>query len=572
MGFALPFYLKKLSLAALIGRNPSPDRSLEWRWILKSWLPFIAITVAILHPCLADEPAGSRRTVVLAVTSDLHGWLSTGSLFPLEKLRGILHVGPIIEALRRDYPQLILLDAGDTLQGSPTNYYFNYHALSDQPLPIVKLMNRLQYDAVVLGNHDLEPPLAVLRKNLRGSRFPWLAANLLREDGIPFLRPYHILERQGVLIGVLGLITPGTQMWINESHLENLEFQDMFAATKKWVPLLKEEHHVDLLIGLFHSGHNASYDQWASLNEGVPIANAAGLVADYQEGMDLIISGHAHRAYPKRRTANLRKFRVPVVSPGFWGMGVSVIKFFLEERQGKWITEKMEFEFLHASPAVSADLQDLISPDIEQVRQYLETPTEVQLFAIPSREEFYQCGTALSHQAIAGSPGAPKLSLLPRWKWHEIPAQELQLPLKRLHLFRWLPYDNFLIQTRLYGRQIHILLRSYQRLLEEKKYRSGSLLIPGGFQAHLRKNRGTPSLKLILNEQTMSPSESYPVWLTNYHWNGGGGMRGEALAHASQEIAESRQTLRDLVFSYLQFFSGELPPACATFLKKIKAS
>ena len=545
------------------------SKNLSLRGPFGNWLLVISIAITASFQCLADVHAGSRITVVIAVTSDLHGWLSTNTLFPHEKPRGILHVGPIIEKLREDYPQLILLDGGDTLQGSPSNYYFNYNVLSDQPLPVIKLMNQLQYDAMVLGNHDLEPPLTVLEKNRRSSRFPWLAANLLKKDGSPFLAPYHILERQGVRIGVLGLITPGTAMWIDDSHLENLQFEDMFVATQKWVPLLRKKHQVDLLIGLFHSGHNANYNKWASLNEGVPLANAAGLVADYQEGMDLIISGHSHQTYPRRRTENLRKFRVPLVSPGFWGRGVSVIKFFLKEHQGKWLTEKTEFEFINATPTLSEELQFLVSQEMEQVRQYLETPTAVELHAIPDREEFYQCGAALSHQAFNGSAGTAILSILPRWKWREMSPQELQHPLKRLHLFRWLPYDNFLVQARLYGEQIRILLNSYQRLLEEKSFRSSSLLFPGGFQADLQNNQGRPSLNLMQNEETMAPSALFRVWMTNYHWNGGGGMRGEALIHASQKIAKSPQTLRDLVFSYLQFFSGELPPICATFLRKI---
>ena len=534
------------------------------------WIFVISIALSRSYPSLADVP-GSRTTIVIAATSDLHGWLSTNSMFSHKKPRGILHVGPIIEKLREEHPQLILLDAGDTLQGSPANFYFNYNTLSDRPLPIIKLMNRLRYDAMVLGNHDLEPPLAVLEKNRRSSHFPWLAANLLNKDGVPFLPPYHILERQGVRVGILGLITPGTPMWVDDSHLENLEFQDMFEATQKWLPVLKEKNEVDLVIGLFHSGHNAGYDQWASLNEGVPLANAAGLVADYQEGMDLIISGHSHRIYPKRRTDDLRNFRVPVVSPGSWGEGVSVIKFFLEKDQGKWQTKGREFEFIQASSAFSEKLQKLVSQDMELVRRYLETPTAVELIAKPDRDVFYQCGAALSHQVLTVDSRNSMLSLLPRWKWHEMSSRELRNPLKRLHLFRWLPYDNFLVQAGLFGKQIRILLKSYQRMLEDKKYRSSALLLPGGFQAELQNDQGPLELKLMQDEETMPSSELFLVWLTNFHWNGGGGMRGEALIHASQKILKTQQTLRDLVFSYLQTPTSDLPSICATFLKKTKA-
>lgn len=524
------------------------------------------------RPALKVPPA-ERTTVVVAATSDLHGWLSTVALFPKKPARGILHIAPVIKRLRREYPDLILLDAGDTLQGSPTNYYFNHVAPTAGPLPIIKLMNHLQYDALTVGNHDFEPPPANLQKNVKASRFPWLAANLLNEEGAPLFLPYFVLERQGVRIGILGMLTPGTVMWINPAHLAGIAIQDMFVAAQKWVPILKQREQVDLMIGLFHSGHNLRYDQYAALNEGQPLANAAGLIADYQEHFDLILSGHAHQLKPRRRTTLLKNFRTPLLSPGFWGMGVSVIKFFLVESQGRWQVEKTEYDFLAATSMPSAKVKNLVQEDLHQVQQYLQEPTAVWLRALPNKETFYQCGAALSHQALVAFTKNPALSLLPgRWRWHALALEDLHSPLKRLQLFRWLPYDNSLVQAQLFGRQIQILLTPYQRAQQGKYFRSSTYLVPGGFQANLRE-AGTPSLALNSFEliAQMQPSDAYPVWMTNYHWNGGG-MKGEALLHISQKLQESEETLRDLVFSYLQNDTALLPKPCLTFLEKKHAS
>ena len=380
---------------------------------------------------------GAQTTLVVAATSDLHGWLSTSTLFPANPKRGMLHIASIIEQLREDYPDLILLDAGDTLQGSPTNFYFNYHAPSDEPLPIVKLMDRLQYDAVALGNHDLEPPPRVLQKNLKWSHFPWLAANLLKaagtpDEGAPVLPPYHVLERAGVRIGVLGLLTPGTSMWVNKTHLAGLEIEDMFASTQKWVPILTQQEQVDLLIGLFHSGHSHRYDQYVALNQGVPISNAAGIIADYEDRFDLIISGHAHRLFPKRRTSVLRHFRTPLISPGSWGYGVSVIKFFLKEKKGRWQIAKTDFSFISAALEPSFEFRSLVQTEMDQVQQYLQSPTGVRLHAQPTKENFYQCSAVLSHRAALSQGQKKDLSLLPgRWRLKKIPQKELHHSLKR---------------------------------------------------------------------------------------------------------------------------------------------
>lgn len=357
-------------------------------------------------------------------------------------------------------------------------------------------------------------------------------------------------------------------MWVNKTHLEGLEIEDMFASTQKWVPILKQREQVDLLIGLFHSGQNHRYDQYVSLNQGVPIANAAGIVADYEDRFDLIISGHAHRLFPKRRTSVLRHFRTPLISPGFWGYGVSVIKFFLKEKKGKWQIAKTEYSFISAALEPSSELRSLVQTEMDQVQQYLDTPTGVRLHAQPSKENFYQCGAVLSHRAALSQGQKKDLSLLPgRWRWKKIPQKELHHSLKRLHLFRWLPYDNFLVQSQLYGRQIQILLETYRRQQQGRFFRSNSLLNPGGFQASFADNEGATRLRLQQMKDPMPLSELYSVWMSNYHWNGGGGLVAEALVHPSQKLKESEKTLRDLVFAYLQT-PASLPDSCLTFLKK----
>ena len=511
-------------------------------------------------------PPKAKTTLVIAATSDLHGWMSTTVMFPRQRPKGMLHLAPILEKLRKAHPHLILVDAGDTLQGSPTNYFFNHGAASTVPLPIIQAMNRLKYDAVAIGNHDFEPPPAVLQKNLKASQFSWLGANVLDENGEPLLPPYWVLERQGVRIGILGMLTPGTAMWVNPSHLKGIHIADMTRTAQKWIPILQEKEQVDLIIGLFHSGHNLRYGQYASLNEGRPLANVAGAIADHQAYLDLIISGHAHRTKPRRATSQLNHFRTPLLSPGFWGIGVSTAQFFLVESNGRWKIIQAEYDFLPASTA-PLKIPTWFQNDWLQVQHYLQEPTAVWLHAQPTKEQFFQCGAALSHEALlAFAPSA--LSLLPgRWRWSALRRQELPTRLKRLHLFRWLPYDNSLVQAQLLGRQIQILLNAYQRQQQGESFRASHYLVPGGFQAHLDAGR----LSLVTASEPLLPmglAESYRVWMTNYHWNGGGGLRGEALLHPSQKLHQTSETLRDLVFAYLQNPEASLPPPCAAFLKK----
>ena len=122
---------------------------------------------------------GAKTTLLIAATSDLHGTLTSTRLLPRPRPRGLLHLLQKVRQLRANNPELILLDAGDTIQGDPSSFYFS-HIVREKlrPLPIIEVMNRLKYDAITLGNHDFEPPVSVLKQNIAQSNFSWLAANV----------------------------------------------------------------------------------------------------------------------------------------------------------------------------------------------------------------------------------------------------------------------------------------------------------------------------------------------------------------------------------------------------------
>lgn len=107
-------------------------------------------------------------------------------------------------------------------------------------------MNRLKYDAIALGNHDFEPPVSVLKQNIAQSNFSWLAANVRFQNAKqPLFPPYKILIRNGVRVGVLGLITPGVPLWIDPEQRKGLIFDEMLETAKYWVKVLREEENID---------------------------------------------------------------------------------------------------------------------------------------------------------------------------------------------------------------------------------------------------------------------------------------------------------------------------------------
>jgi 2',3'-cyclic-nucleotide 2'-phosphodiesterase / 3'-nucleotidase len=233
----------------------------------------------------------------LVETSDVHG-----SLFPWDFINdkpantSLAQVFTYVEGLRADKNQsVILLDNGDILQGQPLVYYYNFEDTRTEHI-CARVMNYMKYDAATIGNHDIEPGHPVYDRLVKEFKFPWMAANAVdTKTGEPYFKPYTILNRNGVKIAVLGLITPGIPMWLPEKIWTGIDFQDMVVTAAKWVKIIKEKEQPDVLIGLFHAGVEANYEgQSADMprNE-----NAAQLVAEKVPGFDVVFVGHDHHGW-----------------------------------------------------------------------------------------------------------------------------------------------------------------------------------------------------------------------------------------------------------------------------------
>ena len=233
----------------------------------------------------------------LIETSDIHG-----AIYPWDfkndkaAATSLAQIYTYIEEQRLDKKQeLILLDNGDILQGQPVVYYSNFEKTDTEHI-CASVMNYMKYDAATVGNHDIEAGHNVYDKLEKEFDFPWMAANAINtKTGKPYFKPYTILNRKGVKIAILGLITPGIPMWLPEKIWSGIDFQDMILTAKKWVKIIEEKEHPDILIGLFHSGVEWNYNgQTADMlrNE-----NASQLVAEQVPGFDVVFVGHDHKSW-----------------------------------------------------------------------------------------------------------------------------------------------------------------------------------------------------------------------------------------------------------------------------------
>ena len=250
------------------------------------------ITILALMCISLTTMAKQAKTVTLRLieTSDVHGAFFPYNYTERRPMQGTMaRVSTYLKRQRKSYgDRIILLDNGDILQGQPTCYYTNY-IKTDAPNIAAEVINYLQYDAQNFGNHDVETGHAVYDKWVSEIKCPVLGANIIDTNtGKPYVKPYTIIEREGVRVAILGMLTPAIPNWLHESLWTGLRFEEMIQSARHWVKVLKEREKADVIVGLFHSGWEGGittpdYDEDVSRK-----------IAETVEGFDVIFFGHDH--------------------------------------------------------------------------------------------------------------------------------------------------------------------------------------------------------------------------------------------------------------------------------------
>lgn len=325
------------------------------------FLPLLLIILISTTGCNQE-----KLTVRIAVTTDVHGMI-----YPYDFIsrtpsdHSLAHIfNYVCDQQAKEDTLFFLLDNGDFLQGQPTVYYYNFVDTLSEHLS-ARVMNFMGYNAGTVGNHDIEAGPQVYDRIRNSFQFPWLAANAVNSStGKPYFEPYTILKAGGKKIAVLGLITPGIPKWLPKNLWPQMEFRDMVETATEWVPKIMKAEDPDLMVGLFHSGTDASYggDPEPYLND-----NAVMLVARQVPGFDLIFAGHDHKA-SNQWVVNRTGDSVLVMDPGSHGRyaGEATITFGAE---GISITGE-NIPMQEYTP--SHLLMDQFAPEFETISAYLQ--------------------------------------------------------------------------------------------------------------------------------------------------------------------------------------------------------
>ena len=291
----------------------------------------------LLLTALSIASYATEKTVSLRFieTSDVHG-----SFFPYDftnrkpRQGSMARVSSYVKQLRKQYGNnVVLLDNGDILQGQPTSYFYNYVATNDINIA-AEVINYLGYSAQTIGNHDIEPGHAVYDKWIKEVKCPVIACNVInKKTGKPYTQPYAILKRNGVKIAVLGMLTPAIPNWLTENIWEGLRFEDMVTSAKKWMKIIQEKEHPDVVVGLFHSGREGGI----TTSEYQEDASCA--VAKQVPGFDVIMFGHDHTRF-NQKIKNIEGKAVLCIDPANNAMTVAQADVTLTLHNGK-VTKKL---------------------------------------------------------------------------------------------------------------------------------------------------------------------------------------------------------------------------------------
>ncbi|MET9643025.1 bifunctional metallophosphatase/5'-nucleotidase [Streptomyces syringium] len=329
-----------------------------------------------------------RYAFTVMGTTDLHGNVFNWDYFTDAEFDdkahndvGLAKISTLVEQVRQEKGRrnTLLIDAGDTIQGTQLSYYYAkvdpITRVGGPVHPMAQAMNAIGYDAAALGNHEFNYGIPVLRKFEKQCDFPLLGANALDAKTLrPAFAPY-VMKRvctphgRDVKVAVLGLTNPGIAIWDKANVQGKMTFPGLEEQAAKWVPRLRSMG-ADVVIVSAHSGSSGT----SSYGDQLPhIENAAALVAEQVPGIDAILVGHAHTEIPEYRVTNKKSGKSVVLSePLKWGQRLTLFDFELVWGKGCWQVESVSAKVLNSNTvAEDRKITGLLRDEHEKVVAYV---------------------------------------------------------------------------------------------------------------------------------------------------------------------------------------------------------
>jgi 2',3'-cyclic-nucleotide 2'-phosphodiesterase/3'-nucleotidase len=520
---------------------------------------FILLLLLLAYLPFNSSGAATRVQLTILGTTDLHG-----NLYPVDYYtntpdnRGLAKIATLIRQVRKENPNTLLIDSGDTIQGSPLAYYHNKK--NNQPIdPMMLAMNALNFDSMTVGNHEYNFGLKVLEKARGEAQFPWLSANTYETaTNKNHYQPYVVKEFSGVRVAVLGLTTPGIPNWENIPNYAGLEFREPLIEARKWVPVLRAQERADIVVIAMHMGLEEDL-RTGVINPGqVEHENQAVEIAKTVPGVDVIFMGHTHREIP-----DVYINSVLLTQANHWGRHLARVDFYLQQDTGRWRVYAKTARTLAADDKVDPDpeIVKLVQSYDRETQAWLSRPigeSEIQLTAKDAR--FQDTAILDLIQRVQLEAGKADVSMAASFNPQ---ARIAKGPVTVRDIAGLYVYENTLVVLEVTGRQLKEALEhsaKYFRAYEpgkaaadlvNEKIPAYNFDIAEGvtYDLDITKPFGDRIQNLRFRGQPLKPDQKLRLATNNYRVNGGGGY---TMYKSAPVLYRSGEEIRELIIDWVE--------------------
>ncbi len=544
---------------------------------MKRLLMILTAIAAILASC--SGPEDGEYTFRLLTTNDVHGRYFD-SLYVADGTNNALtNVAWYADSIRvaDGAENVILLDAGDCLQGDNAAYYFNYVDTTSKHL-FARMVEYIGYDAVVVGNHDIETGHPVYDRIIRTMEVPFLAANAIRDDdGKPYFQEYVTLKRHGLNITIIGFTNPNIKSWLSPLLWEGMTFESLLPMAQEVVDRVSKKEKSDVVIVAVHAGTGKG-DGSILESQGLDLFKTL-------KGVDFVVCAHDHNPVVHKNDS------ICLINAGSHCRNLGYGTVTLKVENGEVVSKTLDAELLPVDMKnVDVEMQEAFRADFEAVKAF--TLKEVGELKADLRTRDAYRGMSdyinLIHTLSIGCTPAQISFAAPLTFNGFVKAGTLVYN----DLFTIYPFENQLFVVEMSGEEIrNYLEHSYDswintidsaddRLLKmvnqpdartgQKRWsfvnRSYNFDSAAGlvYDVDVTKPMGERVIIKSLADGTAFDLEAkYNVAMTSYRASGGGGLMRAAgidTDRIDERVVEYHPEIRNILYDYL-VEHGEIDPA-----------
>lgn len=531
-----------------------------------------ALILSVITAFSCCGPKDGEYTFEILTTNDVHGHyfdsLYVSDLTNTSLLSASWYADSVRTAVGPE--NVVLIDAGDCLQGDNAAYYYNYVDTGSRHI-FARMVEHMGYDAVVVGNHDIETGHAVYDRLVETMEVPFLAANAIRTDnGKPYFQEYVTLRRHGLNVTVIGFTNPNIRSWLSPLLWEGMEFKSLLPMAQEVVDRVRAKEKSDVVIVAVHAGTGLG-DGSLYENQGLDLFNSL-------EGVDFVICAHDHTPVIHKNDS------ICLINAGSHCRLLGHGRITLTVKGGKVVDKSLDAGFIDVDKNnVDEEMKAMFRPEYEAVKAFTLTEVGVLKSDLVTRDSYTGMSDYINlvHTLSIGCTPAQISFAAPLTFNGTVKAGTLLYN----DLFTIYPFENQLFVVKMTGDEIlryleysydswintydgkadHLLkihnhpdprtgMKRWSFVNRSYNFDSAAGLV---YEVDITRPYGSRiDIISMADGSSFNPADTYNVAMTSYRASGGGGLMRNGAGIDTDNIAERvvayYPEIRNILYDYLQ--------------------